>query len=214
MSTARWKDHVIAVLVTVHLGMIAVNAIPSPPRMDKAALAHPEVDAELDRFFGDGPLRERAISTVQRYDRWHRRTTKITRKWLRPIGSEQGWTMFAGTPPRKPRVMLVQVRLAGSDAFAVWGDGRIWGTGEPGFDFRHRKAQNKLSIRGSKTARKAYTRWWGEEWNRQFPDRPATEVRTSYAQITTRTAARVRAGKAAPEPTILLQHTVELEAPE
>jgi len=180
--------------------------------VDDRALAHPEVAAELDRFVGTGALRDRVIGWIRAYHDVHGRVTGLTDTVLEPIGAQQTWLMFAGTPPRRPRVMVVEVRPQGEEAYEVFRDGRQWGTGASvGFDYRHRKVQNKLSIRGSPRAREAYARYWADRWNEAQPDRPAAAVRLSYAQLTTRTPAQVRAGRESrPEKTVL-SFVLELE---
>lgn len=211
----RPLDHVVAVLVTVHMAMIGIQAFPAVPRLDDKALQHPEVRAEFDAFLDPvvqavpslGPkevLERRVLDLVRGYDAVNDRFVAVSRRWLRPVGGLQTWNMFAGSTPKSPRMLRVEVRPEGSADFVLWLDGTRWGTWPSvGFEHRHRKAQNKLSIGGNRVAREHYAAWWADRWNEKFPDRPARQVRLYYVEQRTRPAARVRAGAEPAPPRVL-----------
>lgn len=198
----RLVDHLIALFVPLHLFVVVLHLIPTPPRTDAAALAIPEVAQEIDRavriaqstglYDGtDLELRADLIAAIREYRRIHRDATSFTRTYLRPLGSLQSWNMFGGNAKQHPKVMMAAIRPEGAERFELFQDGRWDGTHVV---HRHRKVRRNLSLSGRTPRREQYSDWLARTWNEAHPDRPAERVRTYYLVRHTQSAADVRSG--------------------
>lgn len=208
---ASWKPSAVALFVTMHLMCIILYLLPYPPRMDAATLALPDVREELDRFVSTiedtfhpnmprTELRNSLIQWVREYSTAHEQIRRVIRWYLAPTGQLQSWNMFGGTPPRRPRVVMADVQTLPGGPFEPFLDGR-WGTeADAHFSFRHRKAQERLSVPGHKKERAEYAQYISRMWNDAHPDRPALAVRLYFYQLQTRSISQIRAGKAAEAP--------------
>lgn len=211
-GSRSWADHLIALFVTFHLAMVVVHLIPAPPATRDAVFEIPEVAQEVDRVVDgvhgtplyDGTreeLRLDLIEWVRSYATRMNDVAWVTEVYLAPIGSVQDWNMFGGNANQHPRVMRVEVRPQGETAFVAVQDGRWDGTPVA---YRHRKVQRTLSLKGLRAMRALYAAHFAREWNALNPDRPAAEVRLSYAAFHTLPAADVKAGATSkPEQTVL-----------
>lgn len=217
----RLRPQLVALFVTFHFLCIGIYLLPFPPRMDAKTLAMPDVRDEIHRvvqFFqqvgllspASGEAHAQLLGWVRRYEAVHQPMRQLARLYLEPIGSVQTWNMFGGTPPRRPRVILVEIQPQNTSGFQLYLDGR-WGTsGDETFNFRHRKAQERLSVDGRKRERTEYARYWATRWNQAHPDQPAQAVRISFLELQTPPARAVQAGKPPVPPRVLLPFVVRL----
>jgi hypothetical protein len=199
----RWRAYGITVFVTFHLTCVVIEVLPYPLYTEGAILQHPEVAAELDTStralhrllpYRDSPreIQDDLLSVAGMYARGAARGRALVEPYLNLVGSTQIWNMFGGTPPRFPLVFVVEVRPRGADHFILFQD-LNWGTADSAaLNFRHRKAQEGLSLGGD---RDAYAAYWARRWDRLHPDRPAEEIRLSYLQLHTPRPAEVRRGE-------------------
>ncbi len=206
-----WRAHLLAGWITFHLVCVTIYVLPYPPLFDEAALEHPEVAAELKVTFEnlhqkiplyDSPqeMQQAALGLARGYIDTVSRGREWVEPYLRWTGSTQSWTMFGGTPPRYPLVLVVEVRPRGSKEFVLYQDLR-WGTEDSAaMNFRHRKVHENLSMGWGNMA--AYSAYWARRWNEQHPERPAQAVRLSYIRSTTPLPEAVRAGNSERHPTL------------
>lgn len=219
--TASLRPTLVALFVTFHFVCIGIYLLPFPPRMDEKTLAMPDVRDEVNRavrllaqlgLVSDAQAEGRAqvLNAVRRYEGVHRPLRQLARLYLEPTGSVQTWNMFGGTPPRRPRVVQVEIQPRNASDFQLYLDGR-WGTlGDQTFNFRHRKAQERLSVDGRRRERVEYARYWAQRWNQRHPEAPAQAVRLSFLELTTPPARDLQHGKPSPDPRVLLPFTVRL----
>lgn len=194
-----------AAFCTFHLFATLLYVLPYPPYFDAASLAHPEARDELTRLFGllhsiapvmkdPKELQDRVLGMVRVYTDTYFKVRKVVEPYIDAAGISQSWNMFGGTPPRYPRVFMVDIQPVGQASFENFQDFH-WDTPSTlSTHFRHRKAQEILSLSGWDRQRDDYANWWARRWNAQHPDRPAEKVRLYYWQLTTPPPEAVRAG--------------------
>lgn len=205
------KPHLVAVLITAHFLCILLHLLPYPPRLDQKSLELPDVRAEIDYFVNGlhsllhyqgshASLKRDLIDFVREYNRQHEKVRSIVRLYLEPTGQIQTWNMFGGTPPRHPRVVMVKIRPVHQADWIQFQDGR-WGTlTDETTNFRHRKAQERLSVPGRKKQRIEYAQYQARLWNQRHPESPAAAVDLYFLELSTPRAQDVQRGVAAPAP--------------
>jgi hypothetical protein len=194
--------------------------LPRPPALSDEILEHPEVKAELEHSFHtlhrlipwrDSPrqMQDDVIRVVRQYTRITDNIRGVISPYLEAAGSTQSWHMFGGTPPRFPLVFVVEVLPRGEKEYVLFQDLR-WGTADSkALNFRHRKAQELLSIDSSwwdprAGSTHAYAAWWARRWDERHPERLAWKVRLSYLRLTTPAPEEVRRGHAERHPELVL----------
>ncbi|MEW5849890.1 MAG: hypothetical protein AB2A00_13935 [Myxococcota bacterium] len=198
-TSSRWaraRPHLVALFVSFHLLSTVYYVLPYPPYFDDRTLALPEVKEEMGRFFGTlhkvFPVRATAdelqkdlLDLVRFWMRIYFAGRKVFEPYMEAAGITQTWNMFGGTPPRLPRIMVIEVLPRGEKDFVPVMDLR-WGTPDSdAMDFRHRKTHEILGLVGWDRQREQYAEYWARRWNAQHPDRPAHKVRLSYTQYRT-----------------------------
>lgn len=216
------KPHLIAVLITAHLLCVFLHLLPYPPRLDQKSLDLPDVRNEIDYFVNGlhsllqykgshASLKRDLIDFVREYNRQHEKVRSIVRLYLEPTGQIQTWNMFGGTPPRHPRVMMVKIRPVHQSDWIPFQDGR-WGTyTDETSNFRHRKAQERLSLSGRKKQRIEYAQYQARLWNQLHPDTPAAAVDLYFLELSTPRAQDVQRDVAPPPPREVEHMVLELQ---
>ena len=206
-SPWRARHHSVAVLVAWHMLAVLVFILPYPPYFDDRTLRTKEVQEEMALLFGTvhkvAPIwkdaqetQTRVLALVRTYMDVYFKARKPFESYLEAVGSTQSWNMFGGTPPRYPKVLMVEIKPRGEAAYAPYKDHR-WGTPEHAqANFRDFKVHEVLGIGGWDRQREWYANWWARQWNAEHPDRPAEMVHFYYWQLTTPPAEAVRAGNA------------------
>jgi hypothetical protein len=146
-------------------------------------------------------MQTKVIGYVRTYMDLYFEGRKIFEPYLEATGSTQSWNLFAGTPPKYPQVMQVEVFAPGSNGWQLFQD-FSWGT--PEFEatpFRHYEVHLNLIAPGWDRHRQWYANYWARRWNQQNPTRRAQYVRLSYLRLTTPSAEQVRAGNSDRKPT-------------
>lgn len=192
-----WRAHALAAGFLFHWLCVFIFIVPYPPHLDERTLNMPEVKEELGRFFANAqhyfPLYSSADelrAETMKFLRVYTDGYFAVRRWfaepyLEWVGSTQSWNMFGGSPPRRPKSLMVEVRAAGEAAFIPFKDHR-WGTADhDAANFRDFKTHEVLGLAGWDRQREWYADHWGREWNAAHPDRPADEVKMYYIQYTT-----------------------------
>jgi hypothetical protein len=206
-STTRftWKQKLLAVFVTWHLAAVIVYVLPYPQYFDENTLNRPESREELHRLFStlkpfapwwqtEQEMQTKVLGYVQSYMNGYFAARKVFEPYLEITGSTQMWNMFAGTPPRRPLVFMVDVFPRGERAWVPFQD-MNWGTQDfKNIHFRHFEAQGNLSAPGWEQHRAWYAQYWARRWNQRHPSRRAQFVRLYYLRLTTPRPERVRAG--------------------
>jgi hypothetical protein len=206
-----WKQKLLAVFVTLHLGAVLLFILPYPPYYDPSQLNNPYVQREMHLFFGtlkplapwwetEQEMQTKVLGYLQSYINGYFKVRKVVEPYIYATGSSQSWNMFAGSPGRNPMVFMVEVRPIGESEWVVFQD-LNWGTKDyANTHFRHHKAMANLTFPNTEQDRAAYGRYWARRWNRLHPSRRALWVRTYYLRLTTRAPADVRAGIPEPAP--------------
>ena len=181
--------------------------MPRPPTLSDEILEHPEVKAELEHSFdtlhrlipwrqSPRQMRDDVFRAVRGYTQVTDDIRAVIAPYLEAAGSTQSWHMFGGTPPRFPLVFVVEVQPRGEDDFVLFQD-LNWGTTDSkALNFRHRKAQELLSVFAGRQDKDAYAAYWARRWDERHPEWPAVRVRLSYLRLTTPSAEEVRHGHA------------------
>ena len=210
--TLTWRAHAVALFVTAHLACVFLYALPRPPVLNQAVLEHPEVKTELEQSFGtlhnllpwrESPqaMQDDVLGAVRAYTRTTDAVRRVIAPYLELAGSTQSWHMFGGTPPRFPLVFVVEVQPTDADHYILFQD-LNWGTPDSkAMNFRHRKAQELLSIPPpSPQEWNAYAVYWARRWDERHPERPARRVRLFYRRLHTPDPTDVRRGRADRQP--------------
>jgi hypothetical protein len=168
-------------------------------------MKNPEVRNELALLFGTlhkmfpaekspEALQDRVMGYVRIYTNGYFSVRRVFEPYLEATGSTQSWNMFGGTPPRRPMVLMVEIKPRDEKDYVLYRDFN-WGTAEAKqLNFRHRKTHEILGFGGWDRQREQYADYWARAWSREQPGRPAEWVRLYYLQLTTPTAERLRAG--------------------
>lgn len=191
------RAHAWAAWFFFHFLCVFIYILPYPPYFDDRTLRMPEIQEEMGRFFGDVHRTIPVMDSPQELQaftvKWLKQYMEVyfrVRRWfaepyLELAGATQSWNMFGGTPPRKPKALLVLVRPRGEQDYELYRDFR-WGTADHDeADFRHFKTHEILSMGGWDHQRQWYAEYWGQLWNHTHPDRPAEVVRMTYVMFTT-----------------------------
>ena len=199
-----WRAHLAAAFFTWHLLSVLVYIVPYPPYLDEHTLGLPDVKEELRLFFtavhrvapvwkDPQETQEEALKLLRVYTDGYFRVRKPFEAYLEAVGSTQTWNMFGGSPPKRPRLLMVEIRPKGADAYVPYKDFH-WGTSEhAAADFRDFKVHEILSMGGWERQRAAYAAWFARGWNVEHPEAPASSVHFYYLELTTPPPAELHA---------------------
>lgn len=191
-----WRAHLAAAFVTWHLLAVVVYILPYPPMFDEKTLRMPDVQQELEKMFTVmhrvAPIWKDPQETQAQVLKWVRvymdvyfKVRKPFEAYLEMVGSTQTWNMFGGTPPKYPRLLMVEVKPRGAAAYVPYRDYH-WGTREhAAADFRDFKVHEILSMGGWERSRAWYAGWHARQWNREHPEAPAESIHLYFLQLTT-----------------------------
>jgi hypothetical protein len=198
-----WRAHLLGAFLAWHFLSVFVYILPYPPHFDERALKLPDVQEELGHLFtvvhrvapiwkDPRETQDEVLKLLRAYMDIYFKVRRPFEMYLELVGSTQSWNMFGGTPPKHPRLLMVEVKPRGSNSFVPFRDFH-WGTPEhSAANFRDFKVHEILAMGGWERSRAWYAGWHARLWNREHPQQPAQAVHLYYLELTTPPPAELR----------------------